>query len=80
MPNLELTHLDKIFFPKHGYTKGDMVDYYRSRRSSMLTKAAPTPPISYSKTLPAPTTTRWLSPAAPSMPIICAWTNAPGSL
>lgn len=27
---LELTHLDKIFFPKHKYTKGDLVEYYRS--------------------------------------------------
>lgn len=27
---LELTHLDKIFFPKHKYTKGDLIDYYRS--------------------------------------------------
>lgn len=27
---LELTHLDKIFFPKHHYTKGDILGYYRS--------------------------------------------------
>ncbi len=27
---LELTHLDKVFFPKHKYTKGDLVEYYRS--------------------------------------------------
>jgi bifunctional non-homologous end joining protein LigD len=26
----ELTHLDKVFFPKHTYTKGEIVDYYRS--------------------------------------------------
>jgi bifunctional non-homologous end joining protein LigD len=26
----ELTHLDKVFFPKHAYTKGDMVQYYTS--------------------------------------------------
>lgn len=26
---LELSHLDKVFFPKHGYTKGDLVKYYR---------------------------------------------------
>lgn len=26
----ELTHLDKIFFPKHKYTKGDMIAYYES--------------------------------------------------
>lgn len=27
---LSLTHLDKIFFPKHKYTKGDLIEYYRS--------------------------------------------------
>lgn len=26
----ELTHEDKIFFPKHGYTKGDLFEYYRA--------------------------------------------------
>jgi len=26
----ELTHLDKVFFPADGYTKGDLVDYYTS--------------------------------------------------
>lgn len=26
----EFTHLDKIFFPKHGYTKGDVVSYYEA--------------------------------------------------
>ncbi|HSW99869.1 MAG TPA: DNA ligase D [Patescibacteria group bacterium] len=26
----EPTHLDKIFFPKHGYTKGDLIAYYES--------------------------------------------------
>lgn len=31
MPSqLELTHLDKVFFPKHKYTKGDMIEYYKS--------------------------------------------------
>jgi bifunctional non-homologous end joining protein LigD len=25
-----LSHLDKVFFPKHGYTKGDVVAYYES--------------------------------------------------
>jgi bifunctional non-homologous end joining protein LigD len=25
----ELTHLDKVFFPKHKYTKGDLINYYR---------------------------------------------------
>lgn len=26
--NVEFTHLDKVFFPKHGYTKGDLITYY----------------------------------------------------
>jgi bifunctional non-homologous end joining protein LigD len=26
----ELTHLDKVFFPKHKYTKGDLIEYYES--------------------------------------------------
>jgi bifunctional non-homologous end joining protein LigD len=26
----ELTHLDKVFFPRHKYTKGDMIKYYTS--------------------------------------------------
>lgn len=28
--SLELTHLDKIFFPRHKYTKGDLIKYYES--------------------------------------------------
>lgn len=27
-PAFELTHLDKVFFPKHKYTKGDIIEYY----------------------------------------------------
>jgi bifunctional non-homologous end joining protein LigD len=27
---LEFSHLDKVFFPKHKYTKGDLIEYYRS--------------------------------------------------
>jgi len=27
---VEFTHLDKVFFPKYKYTKGDMIEYYRS--------------------------------------------------
>jgi bifunctional non-homologous end joining protein LigD len=27
---LEFTHLDKVFFPKHHYTKGDVLAYYES--------------------------------------------------
>jgi len=34
--NVELTHLDKIFFPKHGYTKGDMIAYYQAVADFML--------------------------------------------
>ena len=26
----DLTHLDKVFFPKHKYTKGDLIEYYQS--------------------------------------------------
>ncbi len=33
---LEFTHLDKVFFPAHGYTKGDIIDYYRSVSKYML--------------------------------------------
>jgi bifunctional non-homologous end joining protein LigD len=25
----QLTHLDKVYWPKEGYTKGDLIDYYR---------------------------------------------------
>src|ERR1700691_24149 len=28
--SFEPTHLDKVFFPKHKYTKGDMLNYYES--------------------------------------------------
>ena len=28
--SLELTHLDKVFFPRHKYTKGDLIKYYQS--------------------------------------------------
>lgn len=33
---VELTHLDKVFFPKHGYTKGDLIDYYTAVADYML--------------------------------------------
>ncbi len=33
---LELTHLDKIFFPKHRYTKGDIIHYYETVAAYML--------------------------------------------
>jgi bifunctional non-homologous end joining protein LigD len=34
--SVTFTHLDKVFFPKHGYTKGDMIDYYESVANYML--------------------------------------------
>lgn len=27
--HLRLTHLDKLYWPKEGYTKGDLIDYYK---------------------------------------------------
>ena len=30
VPRLELTRLDKVFWPSEGYTKGDLIDYYRT--------------------------------------------------
>ncbi len=33
---VQLTHLDKVFFPKAGYTKGDLVEYYQSVAKVML--------------------------------------------
>ncbi|MDB5179320.1 MAG: ligD [Patescibacteria group bacterium] len=30
------THLDKVFFPKHGYTKGDLIEYYRTMAPYIL--------------------------------------------
>lgn len=35
-PKLEFTHLDKVFFPKHKYTKGDLIDYYKTVAPVML--------------------------------------------
>jgi bifunctional non-homologous end joining protein LigD len=32
----EATHLDKVFFPKHTYTKGDLFQYYESVAGYML--------------------------------------------
>lgn len=34
--HFEFTHLDKIFFPAKGYTKGDLVDYYTSVQKFIL--------------------------------------------
>lgn len=33
---LQFSHLDKIFFPKANYSKGDLVDYYRSVAELMM--------------------------------------------
>jgi bifunctional non-homologous end joining protein LigD len=33
---LTLTHLDKVYWPKDGYTKGDMIAYYRDVAALML--------------------------------------------
>lgn len=29
-PQVNFTNLDKVFFPEHGYTKGDLIEYYRA--------------------------------------------------
>lgn len=34
--SLALTHLDKLFFPDDGLTKGDLIDYYRRIAETML--------------------------------------------
>jgi bifunctional non-homologous end joining protein LigD len=33
---IEFTHLDKVFWPEKGYTKGDLIDYYRQIARTML--------------------------------------------
>ena len=33
---LVLTNRQKIFWPEHGYTKGDLLDYYRDIAPVML--------------------------------------------
>lgn len=33
---VEFSHLDKVFFPEHGYTKGDLIRYYESVADVML--------------------------------------------
>jgi bifunctional non-homologous end joining protein LigD len=39
----ELTHLDKVFFPADGYTKGDLVDYYTGVADHILPVMADRP-------------------------------------
>ncbi|TBW29938.1 non-homologous end-joining DNA ligase [Gramella sp. KN1008] len=34
--SFEVSNLDKLFFPKEGYTKGDLVDYYERIADTML--------------------------------------------
>lgn len=34
--DLHLTHLNKIYWPKEGYTKGDLIDYYRTMAPIIL--------------------------------------------
>lgn len=33
---VEFTHLDKVFWPERGYTKGDLIEYYRSMSKALL--------------------------------------------
>jgi bifunctional non-homologous end joining protein LigD len=33
---LKLSHLDKIYWPEEGYTKGDLIDYYRTVSKTIL--------------------------------------------
>lgn len=35
-PRLRLTNLDKIFWPEEGYTKGDLIEYYRAVAPAIL--------------------------------------------
>ncbi|MCG9970508.1 non-homologous end-joining DNA ligase [Christiangramia crocea] len=34
--SFEVSNLDKVFFPKEGYTKGDLIDYYEKIADTML--------------------------------------------
>jgi bifunctional non-homologous end joining protein LigD len=40
---LDVTNLDKIFFPKHGYTKGDLMAYYAAVSPMLLPAIADRP-------------------------------------
>jgi bifunctional non-homologous end joining protein LigD len=33
---VDFSHLDKIFWPEHGYTKGDLINYYQAVGKTML--------------------------------------------
>lgn len=36
LPEVGLSNLDKVFWPEEGYTKGDLIDYYRSMAACLL--------------------------------------------
>ncbi|HKV07809.1 MAG TPA: DNA ligase D [Thermoanaerobaculia bacterium] len=36
VPEVKLTNLDKVFWPEEGYTKGDLIEYYRAISPWML--------------------------------------------
>ena len=36
VPRVEITNPDKVFWPEEGYTKNDLVDYYRAAASHLL--------------------------------------------
>jgi bifunctional non-homologous end joining protein LigD len=40
---LEVSNLDKVFFPKHGYTKGDLIAYYATVSPMLLPAMADRP-------------------------------------
>ncbi len=42
-PRLQLSNLDKIFWPGEGYTKGDLLDYYEAIGASLLPYLADRP-------------------------------------
>ncbi len=42
-PRLQLSNLDKIFWPDEGYTKGDLLDYYEAIGESLLPYLADRP-------------------------------------
>ncbi len=42
-PRLQLTNLDKVFWPEEGYTKGDLLEYYEAVGESLLPYLADRP-------------------------------------
>ena len=44
-PRLELTNLDKVFWPDEGLTKGDLIEYYRSVAAHLLPYLADRPVV-----------------------------------